>query len=142
MDKYYRRRTIVPIEAIVEVAFVLPCVNDRNEDFPSSSASAKHFLVFPPRSQWADIGWDHKILKSYSTASRRRRGRKSRDEAYKEHEAVQLVKAVKMAKAAEAKKEREANAAKAKKEKEDGQKRKAQSAAGRRMLLSRRKKSR
>ena len=46
---------IVDATAIEETAFVLPCVKDQGDDFPTSHDTANYFIVFPPRSEWKNI---------------------------------------------------------------------------------------
>jgi hypothetical protein len=48
---------VVEATAIEGTAFVLPCVDDPGDDFPTSQKAAKYFLVFPPRSEWIDNWW-------------------------------------------------------------------------------------
>ena len=42
---------IIDATAIEETAFVLPCVKDQGDDFPTSHDTANYFIVFPP--QWS-----------------------------------------------------------------------------------------
>jgi hypothetical protein len=57
---------VVEATAIEETAFVLPCVEEQGDDFPTSHDTANYFIVFPPRSQWKDIWYggesDHAFL--------------------------------------------------------------------------------
>jgi hypothetical protein len=46
---------VVEAATIEGTAFVLPCVKQQGDVFPTSHETAEYFLVFPPRSQWADI---------------------------------------------------------------------------------------
>ena len=46
---------VVEAATIEETAFVLPCVQERGDDFRMKHNMAKYFLVFPPRSEWTDI---------------------------------------------------------------------------------------
>ena len=41
--------------AIEETAFVLPCLEQQGDVFPTSQETGNYFLVFPPRSEWKDI---------------------------------------------------------------------------------------
>ena len=43
---------VVEATAIEGTAFVLPCVENPGDDFPTSQETASYFLVFPPRSEW------------------------------------------------------------------------------------------
>jgi hypothetical protein len=45
---------VIEATAIEATAFVLPCVEKPGDDYPTSQATAKYFLVFPPRSEWID----------------------------------------------------------------------------------------
>ena len=46
---------VVEAVSIEETAFVLPCVEEPGDEFPTSHQTANYFLVFPPRSQWTSI---------------------------------------------------------------------------------------
>ena len=46
---------VIKATAIEETAFVLPCVEQQGDVFPTSQETASYFLVFPPRSEWKDI---------------------------------------------------------------------------------------
>jgi hypothetical protein len=46
---------VVDVATIEGTAFVLPCVKEQGDVFPTSHETAEYFIVFPPRSQWADI---------------------------------------------------------------------------------------
>jgi hypothetical protein len=46
---------VVEATAIEETAFVLPCVDEQGEDFPTSHYSANYFIIFPQRSAWKHI---------------------------------------------------------------------------------------
>ena len=48
---------VVEVVSIQETAFVLPCVQDPGDDFPTTLQMANYFLVFPPRSEWTNI-WE------------------------------------------------------------------------------------
>ena len=46
---------VVEATCIEGTAFVLPCIEDSGDEFPFDQATAKYFLVFPPRSEWINI---------------------------------------------------------------------------------------
>ena len=46
---------VIEATAIEETAFVLPCIEQQGDVFPTSQETASYFLVFPPRSEWKDI---------------------------------------------------------------------------------------
>jgi hypothetical protein len=46
---------VVEAVSIQETAFVLPCVKEPGDDFPTTLQTANYFLVFPPRSEWTSI---------------------------------------------------------------------------------------
>jgi hypothetical protein len=43
---------VIEATAIEGTAFVLPCVENMGDDFPTSQETASYFLVFPLRSEW------------------------------------------------------------------------------------------
>jgi hypothetical protein len=48
---------IVDAEDIAETAFILPCAEYPDDEFPLQLKDSKYFLVMPPRSNWKNIGW-------------------------------------------------------------------------------------
>ena len=46
---------VVDATSIATTAFVLPCVQEQGDEFPSNLEEATYFVVFPPRSQWMEI---------------------------------------------------------------------------------------
>jgi hypothetical protein len=48
---------VIEASAIDETAFVLPCVEKPEDDFPYTHDAATYFLVFPPRHKWSDTIW-------------------------------------------------------------------------------------
>jgi hypothetical protein len=46
---------VIKASAIDETAFVLPCVEKPEDDFPYTHDAATYFLVFPPRHKWSEI---------------------------------------------------------------------------------------
>jgi hypothetical protein len=54
---------VVPFESVATTAYVLPINRKRTDAFPKCFDDASAFCVFPPRSEWNNIGWDHDFLK-------------------------------------------------------------------------------
>jgi hypothetical protein len=54
---------VLPFDAVVSTAYVLPINWYRNQCFPNTEESAKAFCIILPRSQWPKIGWDQNYLK-------------------------------------------------------------------------------
>jgi hypothetical protein len=48
---------VVDAEDIAETVFVLPCIENVDEEFPLQLKDAKYYIVMPPRSEWKNIGW-------------------------------------------------------------------------------------
>jgi hypothetical protein len=55
---------VLPFDAVVSTAYVLPINWSRTQSFPNTEQSAKAFCIIPPRSQWPEIGWDQNYLKN------------------------------------------------------------------------------
>jgi hypothetical protein len=56
-DKLSESLDVVDAENIAETAFVLPCVENVNDEFPRQLRDATYYIVMPPRSEWKNIGW-------------------------------------------------------------------------------------
>jgi hypothetical protein len=54
---------ILPFDAVVSTAYILPINWSRSTPFPTTPQEAKAYCVIPPRSSWPDIGWDDKLLR-------------------------------------------------------------------------------
>ncbi len=54
---------VLPFDAVLSTAFVLPINWTRASAFPTSAADTKAFCIVPPRSKWPSLGWDHRFLK-------------------------------------------------------------------------------
>ena len=51
-----RRVRVIPATMVLEVAYVLPTVENPLDEFPSSEEEANYFVVVPPRSTWMHMG--------------------------------------------------------------------------------------
>ena len=57
-DIINRDPIVVDVDAIASTAFVLPCIKNPTEQFPTAMEDANYFLVMPPRVDWKNIGWE------------------------------------------------------------------------------------
>jgi hypothetical protein len=56
-DTLDRKPIVVNADTIFSTAFVLPCTEEINGDFPLDIDKATYFVVIPPRVDWNHIGW-------------------------------------------------------------------------------------
>jgi hypothetical protein len=56
-DTLDRKPIVVDADTITSTAFVLPCTEEINGDFPLDIDKATYFVVIPPRVDWNHIGW-------------------------------------------------------------------------------------
>ncbi len=54
---------VLPFDAVLSTAFVLPINLTRASAFPTTEKDTKAFCILPPRSEWPELGWDHRFLK-------------------------------------------------------------------------------
>jgi hypothetical protein len=47
---------VMDAQDIAETAFILPCVEHPDDEFPLQLKDSKYFLIMPPRSNWKNIG--------------------------------------------------------------------------------------
>jgi hypothetical protein len=58
-DTLDRKPIVVDADTIASTAFVLPCTEEINDEFPLQIDKATYFVVIPPRVEWNHIGWDN-----------------------------------------------------------------------------------
>jgi hypothetical protein len=51
-----REPVVVDVQAIASTAFVLPCIQNPQDQFPVDIDEATYFLVMPPRADWKNVG--------------------------------------------------------------------------------------
>jgi hypothetical protein len=56
---------VVNFDTVLEVAFVLPINQSRTMPFPLAESSDCAYFSVPPRSKWASLCWDSKLLDKY-----------------------------------------------------------------------------
>lgn len=55
-DRIDCRVRVIPADMVLEVAYVLPTVENPSDEFPSSVEEANYFVVVPLRSTWMHTG--------------------------------------------------------------------------------------
>lgn len=62
---------VIEADQIATVAYVLPSIGDRIDEFPNNAEEANYFIIVPPRgTDWVNLGWDDPKLND----SKRRHG--------------------------------------------------------------------